>query len=158
MSLPPFEQVVADHGLTVLRVCRGLVCNEDAEEIWSETFLAALTAYPKLRADSNVRGWLVTIAHNKAIDRQRANRRAPVPTGALRDIAAVDSGVGESNSSLWEAVASLPPKQRSALALHYVADLPYSQVASLLEISEAASRRAASDGLARLRGLLEKEA
>jgi DNA-directed RNA polymerase specialized sigma24 family protein len=40
----------------------------DADDAWSETFLSALRAYPRLPADANVEAWLVTIAHRKAID------------------------------------------------------------------------------------------
>ena len=55
----------------VMRVCRALLAPSDAEDAWSETFLAALQAYPRLPPDSNVQGWLVTIAHRKAIDQLR---------------------------------------------------------------------------------------
>ena len=50
----PFEQVVAEHGDTVLRVCRVVVGFDDAEDAWAETFLSALRAYPDLPADANV--------------------------------------------------------------------------------------------------------
>ena len=56
----------------VMRVCRALLGPADAEDAWSETFISALRAYPRLRVGSNVRGWLVTIAHRKAIDQLRA--------------------------------------------------------------------------------------
>ena len=75
MTLPPFDEVVTEHGQVVLRVCRALLGPVDADDAWSETFLAALRAYPDLRDDSNVRGWLVTIAHRKAIDQLRAAGR-----------------------------------------------------------------------------------
>jgi hypothetical protein len=39
VSIPPFEQVISDHGSVVLRVCRALVGPDDAEDAWSETFL-----------------------------------------------------------------------------------------------------------------------
>ena len=39
-----FEKVVAQHGGTVLRVCRVLLGAHDAQDAWSETFLAALRA------------------------------------------------------------------------------------------------------------------
>jgi DNA-directed RNA polymerase specialized sigma24 family protein len=42
----PFDAVVAEHGSTVLRVCRALLNRVDADDAWSETFLAALRAYP----------------------------------------------------------------------------------------------------------------
>ena len=70
------SEVVAEHGAVVLRVCRALLGPADADDAWSETFLAALRAYPDLRPDSNVRGWLVTIAHRKAIDQLRRRGRA----------------------------------------------------------------------------------
>ena len=72
MSKPPFEAVVTHHGPTVLRVCRAVLGERDAEDAWSETFLAALMAYPDLPGDANVEAWLVTIAHRKAIDITRA--------------------------------------------------------------------------------------
>ena len=83
MSLQPFDEVVAEHGQVVLRVCRALLGPVEADDAWSETFLAALRAYPDLRPDSNVGGWLVTIAHRKSIDQLRAAKRAPRPSDDL---------------------------------------------------------------------------
>ncbi len=77
----PFEAVVAEHGATVLRVCRAILGPADADDAWSETFLAALRAYPDLPSDANVEAWLVTIAHRKAIDVTRAAARRAVPVG-----------------------------------------------------------------------------
>ncbi|HKA97240.1 MAG TPA: sigma-70 family RNA polymerase sigma factor, partial [Streptosporangiaceae bacterium] len=78
MSLRPFEQIVADFGPMVLRVCRAVVGPDEAEDAWSETFLAALRAYPRLDEGANVEAWLVTIAHRKAIDAVRAATRRPL--------------------------------------------------------------------------------
>lgn len=158
MSLPPFEQIVSDHGALVLRVARGVVGCVDADDVWSETFLAALAAYPKLPEGSNVRGWLVTIAHRKAIDRVRAASRAPTPTASLPEPAGpLGDGQPQPEPGLWAALARLPPKQRAAVAYHYVADLPYAEVARLLGTSEAAARRSAADGIASLRDHLNWE-
>ena len=55
----------------VLRVLRGVVGPADADDAWQETFVSALRAYPALRPDSNVRGWLLTLAHHKASDQIR---------------------------------------------------------------------------------------
>src|ERR1700761_6298246 len=77
----PFEKAVTEHGGTVLRVCRVLLCRHDADDAWSETFLAAMRAYPDLPETANVEAWLVTIAHRKAIDALRARGRAPTPVG-----------------------------------------------------------------------------
>jgi RNA polymerase sigma factor (sigma-70 family) len=144
----PFEHVVEEHGPTVLRVCRALLGPVDAEDAWAETFLAALRAFPRLEPGSNVRGWLVTIAHRKAIDILRAGART-VPTADVADAVHVDPAGDDDD--LWGAVAALPFKQRAAVVYHHVAGLPYAEVGSLLDSSEAAARRNASDGIAALR-------
>ncbi|HTW97986.1 MAG TPA: sigma-70 family RNA polymerase sigma factor [Acidimicrobiales bacterium] len=146
--------MVREHGEVVLRVCRAVVGPVDADDAWSETFVSALAAYPRLRPGSNVRGWLVTIAHRKAIDRIRIAQRAPLPVEQLPERG---SGGGEPelpDRELWTAVATLPTKQRAAVAYHYVAGLAYAEVAGLLGGTEAAARRSAADGIASLRKTL----
>ena len=151
----PFEEIVREHGAVVMRVCRALLPPADAEDAWSETFLSALRAYPRLRPDSNVRGWLVTIAHRKALDQLRARGRRPAPSAELVDIATTDAE--PTDDGLRAAVAALPDKQRAAVVLHHLAGLPYAEVAAELGGSEAAARRAAADGIARLRATLGRD-
>jgi RNA polymerase sigma factor (sigma-70 family) len=147
----PFERVVADHGATVLRVCRVLLADHDADDAWSETFLAAMRAYPNLPETANVEAWLVTIAHRKAIDVLRARKRRPVPVGEIPDGPAGLGVPGADDSGLWQAVRELPDKQRQAVAYHYVAGLPYAEVAQILGGTTEAARRAAADGIRNLR-------
>jgi RNA polymerase sigma factor (sigma-70 family) len=150
VSLPPFERVVAEHAAVVLRVCRALLTSQDAEDAAAETFLSALRAYPRLRPDSDVRAWLVTIAHRKAIDVHRTRARSAVPLAELpeRPSTPVEPS---GDDGLWDAVRALPEKQRAAVAYRYVADLPYAQVGTLMGTSEAAARRNAADGVKALR-------
>src|SRR5215831_16819458 len=110
MTKQPFEEIVATHGPTVLRVCRAILGPADADDAWSETFLAALRAYPDLRPGSNVRGWLVTIAHRKAIDQLRAAKRSPVPAGDLPEQPAADPSIEQLDGELGAAIAALAPK------------------------------------------------
>ena len=150
----PFEAVVAEHGATVLRVCRAVLGPADADDAWSETFLAAMRAYPDLPEGANVEAWLVTIAHRKAIDVTRAAARRAVPVAQAPDDAvapAADSQRDGLDSDLAGAVARLPAKQRQAVAYHYLAGLPYADVAAILGGSADAARRAAADGIAALR-------
>jgi RNA polymerase sigma factor (sigma-70 family) len=146
---PPFESVVSQHGATVLRVARAVLGHADADDAWSETFMAALTAYPELPADANVEAWLVTIAHRKAIDITRASARRAIPVPDTPD--RPPPGHADDHFELTEAVAGLPTKQRQAVAYHYLAGLPYAEIATLLDSSAAAARRAAADGIATLR-------
>src|SRR5215470_934649 len=147
----PFERIVEEHGGTVLRVCRVLLGAHDAEDAWSETFLAALRAYPDLPDDANAEAWLVTIAHRKAIDVIRARRRQPAPAGDLPETPTTLGLPGASDGDLWQAVAALPDKQRQAVAYHYVAGLAYAEIADILGGTTDAARRAAADGVKNLR-------
>jgi RNA polymerase sigma factor (sigma-70 family) len=150
----PFEQAVTDHGATVLRVCRAVVGPVDAEDAWSETFLAALRAWPDLDDDANVRAWLVTIAHRKAIDVRRAEARRGIPVADLPEGAmARQDGPDQllPDGDLWRALAALPEKQRQCVAYHHVAGLPHAEVAGIVGGTATAARRAASDGIATLR-------
>jgi RNA polymerase sigma factor (sigma-70 family) len=156
---PPFETVVAEHGPRVLRVCRAVVGPDDADDAWSDTFLAALRAYPDLPADANHEAWLVTIAHHKAIDllRSRGRRAVPVEELPLRHQHSTlgtggDGDPAQNDPDLERAVAGLPDKQRSCVAYHYLAGLSYADVASIVGGSADAARRAAADGIRSLRG------
>jgi RNA polymerase sigma factor (sigma-70 family) len=147
---PPFEKIVARHGATVLRVVRAVLGYADADDAWSDTFLAAMKAYPELPASANLEAWLVTIAHRKAIDIIRATSRRPIPVPDTPDTPSRDHP-GAEQLDLAEAVAALPTKQRQAVAYHYLAGLPYAEIAALLDSNAAAARRAAADGIATLR-------
>ena len=153
----PFGAVVAAHGGTVLRVCRAILGPADADDAWSETFLAAMKAYPDLPADANVEAWLVTIAHRKAIDVTRAAARRAIPVAEIPgdecpdDGAAADGGQRPLDGGLADALARLPARQKQAVAYHYLAGLPYKDVAAIIGGSPEAVRRAAADGIAKLR-------
>jgi RNA polymerase sigma factor (sigma-70 family) len=150
----PFEELVNRHGPVVYRVCRALLGAVDAEDAWSETFIAALRAYPELPVDANVEAWLVRIAQRKAIDLGRARSRRPVPTANLPDSSTSNGVSGQQQDDLWTAIAALPLRQRQAVAFHHLGGRPYAEVAELIGSTPDAARRAAADGVATLRKCL----
>jgi RNA polymerase sigma factor (sigma-70 family) len=147
-TLPPFQALLDDHAADVMGVLRGAVGGADAEDCFQETFLAALRAYPQLDDARNLRGWLLTIAHRKAIDHHRANGRRPIPVAEVIEVSVTDP---EPNDGIWEIVGALPPKQRAAVALRYACDLPHSEIAAALGCSPEAARRSLHEGIKRLR-------
>ena len=147
----PFDDLVTEHGATVLRVCRAVVGPGDAEDAWSDTFLSALRAYPDLPGDANVEAWLVTIAHRRALDIGRARSRRPVPTATLPERADSRADPAARDPDLWAALQRLPDKQRHAVAYHHIAGLPFAEIAVTLGNSPDAARRAAADGIKALR-------
>ena len=147
--LPPFQRFLDAHRDHVLRFLIASVGRQDADDAFQETFLSALRAYPRVRADSNLRGWVLTIAHRKAIDVHRARGRNPVAVAEVseRPPAATDT----ESPDHWERVRALPTRQREVLTLRYAADLTHAEIAHALGCSEEAARRAAADGLKTLR-------
>jgi RNA polymerase sigma factor (sigma-70 family) len=149
-TLPPFQDLLDRHSEDVWRTLRAIVGAQAAEDCFQETFLAALRAYPRLRADSTPRAWLLTIAHNKAIDHLRRNARERVEEIE----AATQEPAATPDAAVWRAVAGLAPRQRAAVALRYVGDLSHREIAAAIGCSEAASRQSLHDGLETLRRVL----
>jgi RNA polymerase sigma factor (sigma-70 family) len=147
--LPPFQRILDQHAAEVMGVLRGAVGRVDAEDCFQETFLSALRAYPGLSNTDNLRGWLLTIAHRKAIDHHRANGRRPLPMAEVTEVAIEDPAPKE--NGVWELVGALPPKQRAAVALRYACDLPHAEIAAALGCSPEAARRSLHEGIKRLR-------
>lgn len=158
-----FDAAVDRHGPTVLRVCRAVLgAGADADDAWSETFLSALRAWPDLPEDTDVEAWLVRVAHRRAVDVVRRSARAATPGGAGDDLALLkshddhdDDEVGD--HAIWDAVAALPTRQRICVAYRYLGGLRYAEIAELTGGSEAAARRAAADGVAALRRIMQTE-
>jgi RNA polymerase sigma factor (sigma-70 family) len=151
-GLPPFQRFLDVHRDVVWRFLVSAVGANEAEDCFQETFIAALRAYPRLRADSNLRAWVLTIAHRKALDahRARARRARPMAEVAARD-GRETAETALADAALWEAVQALPARQRSAVVLRYVADLPHRDIANAMGCSEEASRRSLHEGLTKLR-------
>jgi RNA polymerase sigma factor (sigma-70 family) len=159
-TLPPFQSLLDEYGSHVLGFLSAMVGPHDAEDCFQETYIAALRAYPKLENGKNLRSWLFTIAHRKAIDHHRARGRRAVPAGSPEEVAGnkassnsrPDTTVAGGDPELWEAVAGLPPKQRSAIALRFASDMSYAGIATALDCSQDAARRSVHEGLQKLRG------
>jgi RNA polymerase sigma factor (sigma-70 family) len=166
VSLPPFQALIEQHGSDVLGFLVASVGPHDAEDCFQETFIAALRGYPKLRHSGNLRGWLLTIAHRKAMDHHRSRSRRPDPAGSAEEVgespARVDGAApaptpeavavrAEGAGQLWRAVSTLPPKQRSAVVLRFATGMSHREIGSTLDVSEDAARRNVHEGLKNLR-------
>jgi RNA polymerase sigma factor (sigma-70 family) len=152
VRLPPFQSFLDDHRRDVFRFLVASVGPHDADDVFQETFISALRAYPRLRPGSNLKGWILTIAHRKALDHHRARRRRPLPVEDVPDQpAAGGSPLLNGEPELWRAVRELPPKQRAAVAHRFVNDLRYVEIGEIMGTTEEAARRNVHEGLKRLR-------
>lgn len=162
MPPPPFQRLVDAHWRDVARLTHALVGPDDGDDVAQQTWLRAYAAYPSVTSVGNLRGWLFTIAYRTATDEHRGRRRRPLPT---LDLDAGPASAGPANgtvsppshwdeSGVWAAAAALPPRQREAIVLRYVADLDHAGIAEVMGITPTMSRRLVSDALAVLRKAL----
>lgn len=149
-ALPPFQVLIDEHRDDIYRFLRASVGPHDADDCFQDTFISALRAYPRLRAGSNLRGWLFTIAHRKALDSHRARARRAVPLAELPEQLG-EPLMNGGEPELWKAVGELPPKQRAAVLLRFAGDLAYREIGEATDCSEEAARRNVHEGLKKLR-------
>ena len=137
---------------------------EHAERLWRA--LLAYTADPEIASDALAEafaqylqrgpgvlspiGWVWRTAFRVAAGELKA-RRQMVP---LREEGSYD--MPERLWDLMEALKHVPTRQRSVLVLHYYADLPTKEIASILGNSQATVRVQLSQGRKRVRRFLEE--
>jgi RNA polymerase sigma factor (sigma-70 family) len=148
--LPPFEQILDLYGADVWRFAASQLGQGHADDIFQETMLAALAAYPEVRKPESIKSWLLKITARKVIDFARAQARAPVPAPVTPEPAAAQQPELP-DERLWARVRALPPKQRQAVALRTILDLPYDEIANTMQTSVGAARRNVHEALKTLR-------
>ena len=150
--IPPFQDLLDRHRTAVYRFCRAAVGPSEADDVFQETFLAALRAYPRLRDGQHLDRWLMRIASRKAIDHHRARGRRPIPSDGVPERAVREPE--SPDDALWSAVAALPPRQRVAVVHRHVLDRPYREIAELMNATEETVRANVYQGIKKLRELM----
>lgn len=146
----PFEAVLERHGPALLRFCVARLGREGGEDAFQETMLAALRHYDELRDRHAVGGWLFSIAQRKIVDAARRSARTRTADGGV-DIESLVWHDPEDRSGIWSQVALLPPKQREAVGLRFIADLSHGDIGVVMGTTAEAARRNVHEGLKRLR-------
>jgi len=143
-SADAFEVLVQRHGTRVYNLCfRILGDPEEAADASQDTFLAALRKLNTFRGDSAFTTWLHRVAVNACYDSLRRKRRRPLlqivrdedddrpepslpsPDHSDQVVFSVDVG---------RALMEVPEEFRVVLVLADVQDLPYDEIARVLEI------------------------
>lgn len=126
MKDPEFERLYESSFERVYRaaylLCRDRQAAEDAAQ---EAFTRALERWGRLAGQEWVVGWLVTTAINHARRRPRSVPFWPRPQ-------APEPEAPDASLDLWAAVRKLSHRQQEAVVLHYVADLPIKEVATVM--------------------------
>jgi RNA polymerase sigma-70 factor, ECF subfamily len=112
---------------------------EAARDAVAEAFSRAYERWPRVAAMDSPSGWVYRVALNEL--RRRMRRRA-LESRWLRRERPRPISPPDIDPELWDAVATLPSRQREAIVLRYVGDLTERDVARVLGISEGAASAA----------------
>jgi RNA polymerase sigma factor (sigma-70 family) len=161
-----FAVLYRRHVSSVLRFVAARGADADtAADIVAETFMIALAKRGRYRPQhSSARLWLLGIAareladvHRHSVrDRERQRRLAQEPIElTTADRESYNPHVG-CPIDLRELLGSLPDAQRLAVAGRVMQDQEYADIARQLGLSEPATRKVVSRGLAAMRAQLER--
>jgi len=134
-----------------------------AEDVVQRTFLAVHRARNDFRPGARVRPWVFTIAMNLVRDtfrRRKRQRESPLELDGRRD-PSVDHDRLEAKQNaqlVHRALAALPRDQRVAIELHWLEELPFSEIAVIVGASVSAVKVRAHRGYKRMRSYIEAEA
>jgi RNA polymerase sigma-70 factor (ECF subfamily) len=134
-----FEVLMRRYGALVSTYAFRIVGNSaDADDVVQETFIQAWRDLPDLEKKSAVKGWLLTVATRKSIDRLRSRRDdQPVHDIEVADPADRPDEVAEATSmdeALSVALSALPEDQRQCWVLREVAGYGYTEIADELQL------------------------
>ena len=127
------------HGDTVYRLalCR-MQNTADAEDVYQDVFLKLLGQRAEDWDGEHLKAWLIRTALNRCADLHRFRLRRPVL--ALEDIPELARPGNDRAEELWDAVARLPEKLRTAVHLYYAEGYSTEEIAALLEVPAATVR------------------
>jgi RNA polymerase sigma factor (sigma-70 family) len=136
---------------------------EDADDALGQAALVALEKMPHELQPEEERRWLLRLVYSKCMDIHRHRRRFRSVTGDADDpspedeIEATGPGLesvllaGELTAVIEDRIQSLPPRLRGVAELHLLRDLPYSEIADLLSLTEVNARKRMQEARALLR-------
>ena len=161
-SFPPehsgFDAFLRHSGPALLRLGNMLTLSPAAaEDLVQETLIRVGLAWSRVRRDGNPVGYAQRTMVNLFLNERR--RRRPIPMADLPESPREDAALAavDATDAVRRILVTLPPKQRAAVALRYLADLPDDAIAELLGCSPATVRSQLSRGLSTLRDHLTRE-
>ena len=156
VAIPPFQEFLEANRATVYRFLTVAVGPQEADDVFQETFIAALRGYRRVREPDKLDRWILAIASRKAIDHHRGAwatsrcrpRSPPEPTGAR------PAGERCRTIRCGRRSERCLPRQRVAVVHRHVLDRAYAEIADLMGCSEQTARANVYQGTKRLRELM----
>jgi len=170
-----FDTLIQRYQRQAMAVSYRLLGNtQDAMEVTQDAFLKAFSSLPTLQTPAAFGGWLMRIVSNLSLNYRRSRKtRTQLPLADALGAATQDDATPgsewmsrdadplhraesvELGAQLSKALMQLPEKQRTAIILFTIEQLPQKEVAELLHCSVEAVKWHVFQGRKRLKDLLK---
>jgi RNA polymerase sigma-70 factor, ECF subfamily len=158
-SASHFESIVSAHYQPLFRFAMSLTRAEsDAKDLTQQTFCTWAAKGHQLHDRSKVKAWLFATLHRAFLQTRRRQVRFPhcdlddvpedFPLVAPIDISCIDS------PQVLAALAKMDSIYQAAVALFYLEDYSYKEIAAILEVPLGTVKSRITRGLVQLRNLL----
>jgi RNA polymerase sigma-70 factor (ECF subfamily) len=157
-----FESLVSLYYDPLFRFAMSLTRAEsDAGDLVQETFLTWAAKGHQLQDATKVKAWLFTTLHRRFLETQRRRTRFPhlELTEAEHDLPNVEPESVNRLDARWvvELLAQVDPQFQAAVALFYLEDYSYNEIAAILEVPLGTVKSRIARGLAQLKALVREK-
>jgi RNA polymerase sigma factor (sigma-70 family) len=132
----------------------------DASDLVQDTFLAWAAKGHQLRDKTKVKSWLFTTLHRRFLESQRRMVRFPhlEMDEASDDLPSLEPTLVDQidAQTIVQMLAEVDPQFQAAVALFYLEDYSYNEIATILEVPLGTVKSRIARGLAQLRNLVSK--
>lgn len=149
----------ADRGAELWGLARHTgLSSDEADDALQETLLRLWSQLRDGRVIDRPDAWAFRTIYRIAMDRHRWSRRVRLLVDRVGSQPARQAAIDPADRlAIWEAVETLPERQRLAIYLRYRADLPFEEIAQILGIAAPSARSHVSRALDALRATLGEE-
>ena len=153
------DRLLAEHGSEIQTVAQLILRDRDeAADVLEETVITAWEKASSLRDPAALRPWLLRVATNRALNRRRRTTRLVALDLALEHPATDPFAASERHLAILEGLVVLAPRERAAIALHFLADLPIEEVARAMGTRPNTVKTQLREALAKLRREMDEGA
>lgn len=154
-----FQAIVEAHYAPMFRFAMSLARTEnDACDLVQGTFLVWASKGQQLRDPSRVKSWLFTTLHRRFLETQRRSSRFPHHeiSEVVQELPILEPNLVDrlDGQGAVELLSHIDPQFKAAVALYYLEDYSYPEIAGILEIPLGTVKSRIARGLGQLRELL----
>ena len=156
---PEFADVVENHYRALYQFALSLTGSEaDAWDLTQHTFYTWSIKGEQLRDGSKAKSWLFTTLYRAFLQERRNETRFPhyelTQVGGELPWVCTDFDRGLDSEKMLEALSQIDETFRAPLALFYLDDCPYKQIAQVLNVPLGTVKSRIARGIAQLQKLL----